>query len=265
MNDLTIPRLAELQRRFQHHLLTGDAAIARAITDTEHLPVAMRLKVYSDAYRLRLIDVLADNYPRLTQLLGKQAFAELATRYLDLHPSHYRSVRWFGDRLPSMLKENRGAEPWLADLATFEWAVAHAFDAADSAALGVDALGRVPPEQWADLRFEVHPSAQRVTVVSNAPALFKALTEDKAHGEPASLGEPQLWLVWRQDLTPQYRSLEGGEAAAIDQLMAGRTFADICAALSDWHEEEHIPLLAAGLLKSWIADGLLTQLIVGND
>src|SRR5690606_40146004 len=55
--------------------------------------------VYADAYRLRLIEALAHNYPRLQQLLGEEEFSTVARSYLDEHPSRSVSVRWFGNRL----------------------------------------------------------------------------------------------------------------------------------------------------------------------
>jgi putative DNA-binding protein len=264
MNDATVPRLAELQRRFQRHLLTGDGAIASAVVDSERVPVATRLKVYADAYRLRLIEALGNNYPRLEQFLGKPAFAQLANEYIDRHPSGYRSVRWFGHRLPELLAKTRAQEPWLHDLAAFEWAIAGAFDSADSAVVTVDALGHVSADLWSGLRFELHPSVQRVIVSSNAPALFKALSAEETPADPIVLEKPQTWLVWREDFTSQYRSLTAGESAALDAVVSGATFGEICAILCDWHDEDQVPLVAAGMLKSWIADKLIATLIVAK-
>src|SRR5882757_595045 len=52
-------RLVELQRNFQHHLLTtDDDAILRSVVDAPPLPPAQRLKVYRNAYRVRLTDAL---------------------------------------------------------------------------------------------------------------------------------------------------------------------------------------------------------------
>jgi Putative DNA-binding domain len=260
MNDPTVPRLAELQRRFQRHLLTGDSAVTNAVVDSEHVPVATRLKIYFDAYRLRLTEALGSNYPRLEQFLGKESFATLANAYIDRHPSTNRSVRWFGEQLPELLDELHPQAPWLRDLAVFEWAMAYAFDSTDSPVVTVDALGQVTPDLWPQLRFELHASAQRVIAHTNAPLLFKALSADEACGEPRLLDQPQAWLIWREEFAPHYRSLSAGEAAALDVLVSGGTFGDICDVLCAWHEEDQVPLVAAGFLKSWLADGLIAKL-----
>ena len=70
------------------------------------LPLRSRLRIYADAYRLRLTDALAHNYPCLQQLLGAEAFAALAQRYLDEHPSTSVSVRWFGHQLAAELSSH---------------------------------------------------------------------------------------------------------------------------------------------------------------
>ena len=36
------------------------------------------------------------------------------------------------------------------------------------------------------------------------------------------------------------------------------TFEHMCELLCEWHEPETVPLIAAGMLKQWIADGLLS-------
>jgi hypothetical protein len=258
----SMPPLAELQRQFQQHLMHGDVAIANVMVGSEQVPVATRLKVYSDAYRLRLIEALGSNYPRVQQLLGDEAFAQLGIQYVDRHPSNFRSIRWFGGELPRILREMHAAQPWLSDLARFEWAIASAFDAADSPVVDVPALGEVPPDRWSELCFETHPSVQRLAIQSNAPALFKALSADEALPEPGQLEKPQSWMIWRQELTPQYRSLNDAEAAAFDKLAASGSFGEICEVLCDCHDEDQVPLIAAGMLKGWTADGVIARLVL---
>ncbi|HKE92868.1 MAG TPA: DNA-binding domain-containing protein, partial [Povalibacter sp.] len=69
--------LAQLQRAFLQHVVNGDTAVADHVESSAAVPVATRLAVYADAYRLRLVDALASNYPRMQQLLGRDAFAAL--------------------------------------------------------------------------------------------------------------------------------------------------------------------------------------------
>ena len=251
--------LAGLQRDLQRHVLSGDAAIADVVNATPAVPAATRLAVYSNAYRIRLADALAANMPRLKELLGEEQFGALASAYVDAHPSRYASIRWFGDRLAQVLAQSHPAQPWLAELARWEWALAASFDAADATAVAVEYLATVAPGDWAELRLQFHPSVQYLELATNAQALFKALSDEQVPPQPAVLASALPWLLWRQDLKTQYRSLAPDETAALQVMRAGGTFGAMCEALCEWHDAGEVPLVAAGMLKRWIVEELLIR------
>lgn len=251
--------LVGLQRDLQRHVLSGDAAIARAVNATPAVPAATRLAVYSNAYRIRLAEALAANMPRLKELLGEEQFAAVAAAYVEAQPSRFASIRWFGDRLAQVLGQSHPSQPWLAELARWEWALAASFDAADASAAAVECLASVAPGDWAELRLQFHPSVQFLELATNAQALFKALSEEQSPPQPTILPSPQPWLLWRQDLKTQYRSLAPDETAALRVMRAGGTFGAMCEALCEWHDAGEVPLVAAGMLKRWIVEELLTR------
>jgi hypothetical protein len=252
--------LASLQRAFQQHVLNGDDAIAQRVASSAAVPASQRLKVYEDAYRLRLVDALAHNYPRLRELLGDEQFNELAQEYLQAHPSSNPSVRWLGDRLPDFLRE-RETTPVLSDLARWEWVIAAAFDAPDAAPVDANELAGVAADAWPALKFEFHPSMQLLEMHSNAAAIFKALTETEAVPEPQAQ-ETQTWLIWRQEFTPRYRSLQSDEATALTTAKNHGSFEDICTSLAASHDEDQVPLRAITLLKTWLGEQLVTGVLV---
>lgn len=253
--------LAQLQQQFKNFILDGDDAIACRVQATERVPVATRLSIYADAYRSRLAEALASNAPRLQQLLGDDAFSVVAQRYIEEHPSKFASIRWFGGDLAQSLERSHASKPWLAELARWEWAIASTFDALDAQAIGIERLAGVAPEDWPGLSFRFHPSIQRLDVRTNAPALFKALSEELPVPEPVVLDELQPWLIWRQELKTQYRSLSANEAAAIDAMRGRGTFEEMCDLLREWHTEEAVPVEAAGMLKRWIVDALVIDCV----
>jgi hypothetical protein len=251
--------LAELQRDFQRHVMHGHERIVDAVDGTSSVPAILRLGIYSEAYRLRLTDALASTLPRLQQLLGNERFADVASEYIDLCPSSYPSIRWFGDQLPRLLTKSFPEQPWLTELATWEWAIAAAFDGADAAPVGIDALAAVAPEHWPSLSFRFHPTVQVLAMHTNAPLLFKALSADAPLPEPVALNEPQSWLIWREGLKTQYRSLAPDESAALAIMRGGGSFEMLCDTLCTWHDADAVPAQAAGLLKRWVVE----QMIVG--
>lgn len=251
--------LAELQRDFQRHVMHGHERIVDAVDGTSNVPATLRLGIYSEAYLLRLTEALASTLPRLQQLLGKEQFAEVAHDYIDLCPSSYPSIRWFGDQMPRLLRKSFPEQPWLAELATWEWAIAAAFDGADAEPVGIDALAAVAPEQWPSLTFQFHPTVQILSMHTNAPVSFKALSADDRLPEHVALDEPQSWLIWREALRTQYRSLSPDESAALEVMRGGGSFEMLCDALCAWHDADAVPAQAAGLLKRWVVE----QMIVG--
>ena len=257
---MTAP-LARVQRDFQQYLLRGDTAVEAHVVGTARVPVSTRLGVYAGAYRSRLAEALAHNYPALARLLGEADFHALAAEYVAAHDSPFFSIRYYGDALPQLLatREHYAAAPVLAELAQWEWAMAGAFDAADATPLGPEALARVAPQRWARLRFGWHASVQRLTLWWNVPQLWQALT-DEGERPPASLAAAPLpWLLWRSELTTYFRSLSKTEAAVLDAARSGWPFGELCALLCEELDESEAPAQAAALLRGWIGSGLIVS------
>jgi len=251
--------LADLQRDFQRHVMHGHERIVTAVDGSPTVPATLRLAIYSEAYRLRLTEALASTLPRLQQLMGKEAFAAVAREYIDSYPSGHASIRWFGDRMPQLLRHSFPQQPWLAELAAWEWSIAAAFDGADAAPVGIETLAAIAPERWAALRFRFHPTLQVLAMRTNAPVIFKALSADDVPPECVVLDEAQPWLIWREGLKTQYRSLAPDELAALELMRNGGSFEMLCDALCAWHQADAVPAQAAGLLKRWVVE----QMIVG--
>lgn len=248
---------AELQRAVQRHVMHADSAVLGEINESVKVPLAVRLGIYSNAYRFRLIDGLGANFPQLQAVLGDDGFAALALEYLEAHPSRHFSIRWFGAELADYLRSTRPTQPWFAELAQWQWALTEVFDGTDATPIDVTALAGIAPEHWWTLRFELHPTMRLLRLQTNAPAIYKALGDEAEPPQPAVLEIAQDWLLWRQDLTSQFRSIGPAEARALELVRAGGTFEELCEALCEWYSEEEVPAQAATLLKGWVAEGLI--------
>jgi hypothetical protein len=248
--------LAQLQRSLQAHIVDGEGEIASAIESSVAVPAATRLQIYSDAYRLRLIEALAANFPVLAHAQGDEAFARLAQEYLAVFPSCHYSIRWFGHRLAEFLSEYPDYRPitWLHELAAWEWKIATAFDAADASAVTIDHLATIAPEAWPELRLMFHPSVQRISLNTSIVALVKAAASNAPLPALEKLGKRSEWLIWRAELVVQYRSLDTPEAAAIDAAMSGANFEALCATIGEHVDTDRVPLQAASYLKQWISE-----------
>lgn len=255
--------LRNLQLRFQDYLEGNSDDIENDIISTENARAEHRLGAYYNAYRIRLIDCLAVDYPALEKHLGREAFEDLALNYLARYPSKHPSVRWFGRQLPQYLQNDyRGEQQtFLHELAAWEWAQTLVFDAADSeSTVQVEDIAEIPPETWPELRFEFIAAMRWLDLNYNVPQYENAL-ESGAEPPTIEINEnPQRWLLWRQALITHWRSLEVHEAWALQQAAADASFAEICEGLLEWVDAEQVALVAAGFLKQWASDQLLIRL-----
>ncbi len=256
-------RLPRIQADFQQYLLDGDTTgIGPHVVGTGRVPVETRLAIYGDGYRARLIEALAANFPVLSELLGESDFETLGTAYVRSAPSTFFSIRYYGNGLAEFLanEPQYASAPVLSELARWEWAMTEVFDAADAAVIGADDLARVAPDQWAELRFDWHPSVRRLALAWNAPQIWKAVTD---HAEPPEVTlspAPVEWLLWRQDLRTYFRSLSALEAAALQASRDGQPFGELCALLSAELGEERAPAKAAAFLREWVQSGLIAAI-----
>ena len=255
--------LLKLERDFQRCMLDNSLEMAGQVVGDARASAEERVHVYVEGYRLRLLEVLEDNFDGLHGLVGDEEFDRLGRAYIDAHPSTHPSVRWFSQHLTGFLRDTEpyAAHPYLAEMAAFEWAQGRVFDATDDTAISMEVLATLPPESWAGARFTLRAAVQHLALHWNIPAVWQALESEETPPELVRNENPQGWLLWRQDLNTHWRSLGDDEAWALDAVSHGKTFAELCEGLCHWHEESAVALQAASLLKRWLADGLVADVL----
>jgi hypothetical protein len=274
--------LVETQRRIWR-LVTAPSGVAQALRDEGDAPseakpsllaslirgegaadATTRLDVYANAYFYRIHGVLEKDYPALAKALGDDAFNDVVTSYLLVHPSTHPSLRYAGAELGAFLADHAAAKgvrqraPWASDLARLEWAMVDAFDAADAAPLARDAVAALAPERFASLTLELRPGTS--LLVQNWPvhSLRAACDAGEAVEAPANPA-PESVVVWRPSETVRYRTADAVEATALSLLRNGTTFGELCDHLARSGDEDSTPAVAAALLERWLADGLLAN------
>lgn len=254
--------LRQLQRDLQDYMLGESSAIEAAIVDAPPLPVATRLGIYHNAYRVRLIEALDDTYSILHALLGDEVFVALGEEFIGAYPSVHRSIRWYGRELAEFLGRTApyAEQPILAELALLEWTLAEVFDAADAEPVQRAAFSAIDAAAWSELQFEFHPSLRRLHLQWNTTAVWQAMSHQEAPPDPACAEHAVPWLLWRQNLQNYFRSIAADEAAALDSALRGDNFGEICEALAEWLPDNEIPLRAASLLGAWADSGIIVAI-----
>ena len=278
--------LQTLQRRFWQ-LITAPEGVGAGLSDVARDDSAAaplggwiaaggedtareRLDVYADMYFFRLLDALKSDVPKVAQLLGDEAFHDLVTDYLVVHPSSHPSLRQVAAHLPDFLAHHPAGtgRPDLADRARLELARNDVFHGPASPSIDAQALAGVAPDAWPRLRFRVAPTVRGLRLCGSTVPTWRAITDGTEAPNPdvALAG----CVVWRSR-TPGHedhvwhRAATLTELAALDAAAAGATFDSICeifAASLESRSEDDAAAACSALeaLVRWLGDGLLSGL-----
>ncbi|MEO8059869.1 MAG: DNA-binding domain-containing protein [Burkholderiales bacterium] len=251
--------LLPLQVTFQQHML--GAADATPLLAGSAARRALGLAIYANAYRQRLVDVLADAFAKTQAVLGAEAFEAAAVHYINEHPPETRNLRWFGAEFSAHLRAVFPAQAAVAELACLDWALRQAFDGPDSPVLVAADLSGVPPEAWAGLRLVPVPTTTLLRFEHNTVAVWQAL-DDEAEAPAIVRGDVTVdWLVWRKELQPHFRSVHPVEAALLRAMLGGASFAQACEQAQAETDEDCTHHIGGGL-RQWLEDGVLSELVM---
>src|SRR3989441_113585 len=276
-----LERRGDLEGRVIDEMFTGDEA----------LPAVERLDIYANMYFYRLLDCLAEDYPKARAALGPAHFHHLVTDYLLRHPSEHPSLRPLGRHLPQFVASHplAGGFPWLADLARLDWARADLFDAPDAPPLSRDALAALPQERAGEARFTMVPAFALLRFDHEVVRYWRGLDdaasggspEETIHGRatgnaaregpensdahthegPCGVATParrQSWArVWRQDFVVHHCSLDEQEAQCLDLVRSGESIARVCQRLAAGRGVTRATERAGRMIQGWLDDGIL--------
>lgn len=215
-----------------------------------------RLDLYADMYFYRLLESLTHDYPKLAAALGDEAFHDLITGYLLVHPSQQPSLREAGRALPAYVRHDAASVtcPCLADLAALEWARVDVFDRPDDARLTLADLAEHAASGFATLMLQaitahaLVPTAHDVTQIWRAPGTSHACAAQS----------PQSLLVWRKpDRFVYHRRVSELEAGCLARLCAPTSFVDLCEGLGVGCDPAEAAATAVRLVTSWTGEGML--------
>lgn len=259
---MTQDGLRDLQACFQAHVLQGDTGMLARISTDARPSAAARLAIYANAYRLRLLEALKTDFPALHTLAGDALFEQIGRAYIDAYPSTQYSIRYFATNLSRFLSDTPPfhATPVLSEMATLEWALTLAFDAADDPVLDEAVLAALPATAWPGLRLRLHASVQCPVFRWNVPELWTAIDRQRTPEPPTAYPAPRAWLIWRRELQTYFRPLDATEAWALDSLRNGVDVASLCDGLCSRMEPDQVGTWAASYIKGWVESGVVAEI-----
>lgn len=218
--------LRELQEGFAQALLQQDVPPPAGLL-SDRLSAADRFSAYRTNVVVSLVNVLAAAFPATQRAAGEDNFRYAASLFLRANPPRQARLLAYGAEFPLWLSLFKPAlsKPWLAELARLEWARNEALFAADADPIRIEALAGLPPESIPALRFTLLPAARVIASAWPVHELWQQLQEsDAAPVDPPERRAQQV-LVLRPGLSVKQLPLEPGDAALLEALHAGETFA----------------------------------------
>jgi hypothetical protein len=251
--------LHEVQRLFWESIAKrprGDSiapAFVRMVRGYDDCDRKTRIEVYSEAYFLRLRDVLREDFHRVSALLGADQFDQVVVKYLEEFPSERPSVRHLGRALAEFLRRREDVPKCLADLAELEWARVEVFDAPDAGCATIEDLVSVLTDDWPALRFRAIPAMQILRARYPVHQLWSC--DQSLEMSP---GETSL-RVWRKNSNEVLHApMDALESEALHKMISGEPLTAICESFADLPETKAAHE-ATGLLARWIEDGIIRR------
>jgi hypothetical protein len=234
----------------------------RVVARSSRLSGLERVAIYHAAYRARLVECLADDYPALRNALGPSAFETLCDAYITEHPSRSPNLNSFGRSMSDFCRAR--SEPlaeFSADLAALEWAMVDVVHAAPAKGLSEEVLATIPPQDWTRARFAPSDIVRVLECGYPVNAYFQAYNTE---GDP-SPPEPG-WsatavfrdgpTIWRMDLSPAMHAL-------LDALFGGATLGAALEALASSGQlgGDEAPSVMQWF-RDWVRYGFFAQIFI---
>ena len=210
----------------------------------------------------RLTEFLAVDHAKLLLYLGSTSFAAIGRRYVMSSASGDRSDRWFSRNLFKFLDETSpySKNPELSEIARLEAAFNVAFEAVDAPIVTNVEIAKLSLADMKKRRIEIHPSAQRLRLTTNATSIWAALQCEELPPRPERLDRPNEILVWRQGNAPRFRILGEEEATAFDMAKTGASIEQIADHLCADNRIESACECGEIYLRGWVEAELISRL-----
>lgn len=257
--------LIDVQTAFQDILLAEQSSGADWIADSE-IPLSPqeRMGIYHNAYRVRLVEVLLDNFEHTGMYLGEEWFYKLANRYVQSHASTHQNIANYGYQFPDFLAKQLPRDLEVAELALLDWTLRRAFDGLDSQLLNNDDLQNLIGSYGAEARLVPVATVSVVTHRFNTVDIWHAIDSEKAPPAVELLEVPIDILTWRKGFSPHFRSLSIIESAAVKHLLAGDNLEQIGESLTTQFPQDDVTTEFGLMLQRWIADEVLAKAALNN-
>lgn len=186
-------------------------------------PAGKRFAVYRNNVAVSLTEALITAFPVIYKLVGDEFFRAVVGVFLRQHPPNSPLMMFYGDQFADFLDGFEPAKqlPYLPDMARVEFAIRHAYHAADATALEPQALQDIAPDDLMESMLQFAPAVQVIRSEWPIFGIYRANTQADA---PKPRMQPEDILIARPEFDPVVEPLPAGGSTLVNALLRGDTF-----------------------------------------
>ncbi len=112
--------LFEIQKKIAKTIkeVSPSSELSSIVCEKPPISIQDRLEIYRDAYRARMTESLAEDFPRVQENIGENEFDQLAWSYIQEQPSRFASLAEVSQHFPKYLEL---ISEELFELASIDW------------------------------------------------------------------------------------------------------------------------------------------------
>lgn len=245
--------LAREQETLQDAIMLAekrDSKPAEWIREKADFPAEKQLGVYVNAYRWRLFDIVAEDYPVLKTYFGEERFDALINDFISAVPPQHFNVARYATLLPAYQRIHASHDAFSSELCLLETAITQLADAEETEALTPEQLADMTPEALMESRLYPREALQLFAFSHPVNDYYKAVKEEVQLS--AITQQPSFLAVFRHEDVVWRMDLEAQEYQLLSALFAGEAVGVALGAL-----DESAAANISEYFSRWMRNGLL--------
>ena len=244
-------------REAQHHMQTAimqgmqfDSQPESWIRSKEAFAPKDQLGVYINAYRFRLNDVVAEDYPVLKACLGEKRFNQLIWDFVNSETSTHFNIGRFALKLPGFMNACLPEDLFAQELCQLETAIAQLTDPEETAPLTPEDLTGMTPETLMESVLYPRKALQLFAFAHPVNAYYRAAMEESFLKKPHQ--KASYLAVFRHEDAVWRMDLEAQEYTLLKILFSGKTIGEALTVIDDSATAK-----LSEYFSRWMRNGLL--------
>lgn len=210
------------QTTFHSGLLNPERPDPDGLTDGQNRPAGRRYGVYRNNVTVSLRDALAEGFPSIVKLIGRDNFDHVARAYLRQSPPGSPLMMYYGTGLPEFIASLTQLShlPYLRDVARIDVAMRQSYHAEDSIGIDPSELQALGEKALLAARMTFAPSMILLRAQWPSGSIWRYTMRD---GDKPT-GTAEDVLILRADYDPEPFVLGPGAADVLSALISGSPF-----------------------------------------